>query len=65
MTSRVTMPRAFTTRIETSTAIFDESGATEIARLLRVVAEAVERGDFTGSLIDANGNRVGAWTDAV
>jgi hypothetical protein len=42
-------------------AAFDEAPASEIARILRHVAKAVERGDERGQLVDVNGNTVGSW----
>ena len=42
-------------------AAFDDAPASEIARILRHVARAVERGDELGQLVDANGNTVGSW----
>lgn len=65
----------FTVSIETGNAAFDETpglGATrsrEIARILRELADNVERHDYgTGAQVDwlrdINGNRVGTWKNA-
>lgn len=42
-------------------AAFEEQPAAELARILRHIARAVERGDFQGQAVDANGNTVGSW----
>lgn len=42
-------------------AAFEDEPASEIARILRKVARAVERGDELGLLVDSNGNTVGSW----
>jgi hypothetical protein len=42
-------------------AAFEEQPATELARILRHIARAIERGDFQGQAVDANGNTVGSW----
>ena len=52
----------FTLTFSTSNAAFDPEPASEVARLLRQVAEKVEDGDKTGRVHDLNGNLVGAFT---
>ena len=49
--------------IKTSNAAFDDGPATEIARILRGLADRLERdGIPPNTLFDANGNRCGAIT---
>ena len=52
------MTTQFTLAIDTDNAAFDEGGGAEIARILREVAERIERGDVSGSARDINGNTV-------
>lgn len=42
-------------------AAFDDAPASEIARILRHAAKAIERGYERGRCVDANGNTVGSW----
>lgn len=53
----------FTLEIRTGNAAFDDgqAGATECARLLRLAADALERGTRGAPLHDFNGNRVGRF----
>ena len=52
----------FYLNIETDNAAFtDDAPEAEIARILRRIAERVERGEQSGDIMDVNGNRVGAW----
>lgn len=55
----------FVAEFSCDNAAFDEGMATEIGRILRDVAQRVERGDFHegdgGAIHDSNGNRVGNW----
>lgn len=47
---------------DTNGAAFDaECFAMEVARILRRVADRVERGEDGGTCVDINGNSVGAW----
>lgn len=51
----------FSMQFDGDNAAFDDAPASEIARILRHAAKAVERGDFQGQAVDANGNTVGSW----
>lgn len=53
----------FTLEIRTDNAAFDDGskGAHECARILRMVANALERGTRGAPLHDFNGNRVGRF----
>lgn len=51
----------FTLTFNTDNAAFDEIAATETARILRDVAKHIERGDLERSIMDSNGNRIGAY----
>jgi|GEM_PF-2198320 len=48
----------FTLVINTENAAFEDEPATEIARILRAIADRVDQGTFDGFEWDANGNRV-------
>jgi hypothetical protein len=51
----------FTLKIETDNAAF-EDGTAEIVRILRHVADRMEKqGHMGGKCMDINGNRVGEW----
>ena len=53
-----------TVSIETDNAAFDddaEGACTESARILRVIAGALEAGALSGKARDINGNTVGNW----
>lgn len=55
---------SFRMEIETDNAAFTEEGADglgEVARILRLVADAIEAGQLTGSPRDINGNKVGSY----
>jgi hypothetical protein len=52
---------AFTLKIDTGNAAFDETPGEEVARILRDVATALERGTRGAPLHDSNGNRVGRF----
>lgn len=53
----------FTFNIEThNTAIADEGGEREIARILRITADRIENGEDSGNLRDINGGTVGTWS---
>lgn len=53
----------FTFNIETNnTAIADEGGEHEIARILRITADRIENGEDSGNLRDINGGTVGTWS---
>jgi hypothetical protein len=47
--------------VELDNNAFTESLATELARILRRVAEQVCDGDFDETCMDINGNKVGVW----
>lgn len=50
----------FTLQIATDNAAFEgDDRKTEIARILRDVADRLEQGKFVGRLLDVNGNHVG------
>ena len=52
-----------TVRIKTDNAAFQgDSLGPELARILREIAEKLEGGRDGGPVMDANGNRVGAWS---
>lgn len=52
----------FKLTIKTDNAAFaDGNLENEIARILRKVAERIERGDTSGSTFDLNGNKVGSF----
>lgn len=46
--------------ITTGNEAFRDPG--ELPRLLRKVADQIERGRAEGRIMDVNGNRVGAWS---
>jgi len=53
----------FRLNVETGNAAFDDGKlATELARILRDVADKIENGKDFGSTIDINGNSVGQFT---
>ena len=52
----------FTLQIETGNAAFDESPASELARILRKAADRIEAGQSEGYLFDHNGNRCGTYS---
>ncbi|UGY13757.1 hypothetical protein HAP48_0035075 [Bradyrhizobium septentrionale] len=53
----------FQLEFDTDNAAFDELPATEIARILRKVADVVvHNGDFDGLVVDMNGNVVGRYS---
>lgn len=52
----------FTMKFETDNAAFDDGHyAAEVARILRNVADKVERGVLMGRIADANGNGIGKF----
>lgn len=51
----------FKLTIETDNAAFDDCPEQECARILRAVADALERGTRGAPLHDINGNRVGRF----
>jgi hypothetical protein len=51
----------FTMEFATDNAAFEEGWGTEIAGILRKVAQRVEDGDSAGAVMDSNGNTVGQW----
>jgi len=52
----------FTLRFDTDNAVFEESFASECARILREVADKLEEGDDNGAIRDINGNSIGKWS---
>lgn len=50
----------FTMKFSTANAAFDDKEA-EVSRILRDIAECVERGLTNGRVADYNGNVVGKW----
>lgn len=61
------MNTEFTLRFDTGNAAFDDgNGAHECARILRGIAERIERaagnGANAGTVHDVNGNRIGQWS---
>ena len=64
-TQEGTTMKTFTLEIECENAIF-EDWQTEVARILRGVADRLDRLDgrqdqITGNILDLNGNTVGSW----
>lgn len=59
------MPWNFVLRFDTDNAAFAENVAGEVSRILRKVADDVDRG-IDGSkhlsVLDVSGNRIGSWT---
>lgn len=54
---------SFSLQMDTGNAAFDDEPASEIARILRDVADRLEQqGAGDGNLIDHNGNTVGRFT---
>lgn len=49
----------FTVAIKCDNAAFEDDAASELARILRVIIDKLERGQTEGACIDYNGNRVG------
>ena len=52
----------FTLRIKSDNAAFEEEPITELARILRELADDLEGGNFPSSVRDYNGNKVGTVT---
>lgn len=49
-------------RIDSDNAAFEEdSGAVEVARLVRQIADRIDQGEREGKLLDLNGNTVGEF----
>ena len=62
MTRKMVWPaqRRFAVLLKTTNAAFhDDNRHAEVARILRHIADQVERG--AGACMDVNGNRVGSW----
>lgn len=54
----------FTLKIKTDNDAFVDSPSTELARLLREVADDIEAGTMSAKLVDRNGNIVGEFKGA-
>ena len=52
---------AFTVTIETDNEAFSRNKGREVARILRRIAERLERGEDSGKAMDLNGNSVGKF----
>ncbi len=52
----------FKVQFETDNAIFADDPEEEIARILKLVAKEVLRGDTQHNIRDINGNLVGGWS---
>lgn len=53
---------AFHMTFSTDNATFEDGAATESCRILREIADRIERkGDLEGVIFDANGNNIGAF----
>ena len=52
----------FKLKFETDNAAFESSTGDEAARILRQIAERLENYDTDGAVMDANGNKIGAWS---
>jgi hypothetical protein len=48
--------------LKTNNAAFTDDRDSELARILREVANQIEAGDSHGRCHDSNGNTVGEWT---
>jgi len=55
------MRNTFSISIDTGNAAFEDDAGAEVARILRDVATALERGTRGAPLHDINGNRVGRF----
>jgi hypothetical protein len=51
----------FTLRFDTDNEVFHKYPDIEISRILKDVAAQVKRGIQNGTIMDENGNSVGAW----
>jgi len=51
----------FTMQFETDNEAFSAYGATETARILRLVAKRIDAGDTDGRIVDLNGNAIGTF----
>lgn len=53
----------FKLSMKTDNAAFQECGVgPEVARILRLIAKAIENGQTGGNARDGNGNTVGTWS---
>lgn len=50
----------FTVEFKTENAAFQE-WQSEIPRIMRLIADRMERGDIAGTIFDSNGNSVGEY----
>jgi hypothetical protein len=50
-----------TLKMDMDNAAFEDTPASEAARILRDVAALMEFGEESGNLRDVNGNKVGTW----
>ena len=51
----------FNLRINLDNAAFEHGPMTETCRILRDVVKRIKAGDIDGTILDANGNRVGYY----
>jgi predicted deacylase len=51
----------FTLHFETGNAAFEDAPETEIARILRAVADRIDAGEHLAKIHDVNGNRIGEF----
>jgi hypothetical protein len=51
----------FTLKFSTDNAAFADDMHGEAARILRKIADQLDRGDLARVIVDLNGNRVGSW----
>lgn len=52
----------FKLTIKTDNAAFEDDEGAECARILRNIAERLDRGEKCGLCVDVNGNHVGEWS---
>jgi hypothetical protein len=52
---------SFLVGFATDNAAFEYSQQTEVARILRVIADRIEKGEMRGPAMDINGNKVGEY----
>lgn len=52
---------SFSLNLDTGNDAFSDMPGDEVARILRAVADDVKSGQWSGVLLDCNGNRVGGY----